>query len=374
MSKVILVGSYAKSLILFRGPLLEDLVRAGHEVIACAPEIPESIEAELKKLGVRAESIRFARTGLNPFEDLSTVRDLMTLFRATRPDVVLSYTIKPVIYASIAAQLCGVKTRAAMITGLGYAFAGTGVKRSLISGIAKTLYRIALRGTRVVFFQNPDDQEVFRGLGLLRRPTTPVVVNGSGIDVTEYTKQPLPNDVIFLFVARLLVEKGIREYVDAARQVRVKLPGARFLVVGWIDENPNTISEEELDEWIQEGCIEYVGRVDDVRPYLAQCSVFVLPSYYPEGTPRTILEAMATGRAIVTADSPGCRETVIEGRNGYLVPPRDSSTLTDRLLRLSENQQLREDMGEESRKIAESKYDVRKVNAVMLQALGLQTS
>lgn len=196
------------------------------------------------------------------------------------------------------------------------------------------------------------------------------VVNGSGVDVDEYTTMPLPKQPRFLLIGRLLGDKGVREYALAAAKVKAHYPNAHFLLVGWIDDNPDAISQKELDSWIESGTLEFLGKLGDVRPAIADCRVYVLPSYR-EGTPRTVLEAMAMGRAIITTDAPGCRETVVEGENGYLVPVRDSEALANAMLHCIENPDDVSAMGTVSRQIAVNKYDVHKVNQVMLKEMGI---
>jgi glycosyltransferase involved in cell wall biosynthesis len=311
------------------------------------------------------------RTGTNPLADLSTLFALRRLMRALKPGHVLAYTIKPVIYGLLAARLASVPNRFALITGLGYAFTGeaTGL-RGALRAVVRRLYALSLRGAHKVFFQNPDDRELFLSLGIVGKATPTAIVNGSGIDVSAYAVAPLPQGADFLLIARLLGDKGVREYVEAARKVRAQHPEASFSLVGWIDGNPDAIAQGELDAWVNEGAIRYLGRMDDVRPALAACSVYVLPSYR-EGTPRTVLEAMAMGRPVITTDAPGCRETVKDGDNGFLVPVKSVDALAEAMLRFIREPALREAMGRRSREVAEDKYDVHKVNAVMLRAMGL---
>jgi glycosyltransferase involved in cell wall biosynthesis len=371
-TNVAVLGSFAESLISFRGALLQDLIRRGHRVVACAPAAPATVVASLAAMGVAYRDVPIRRTGLRPDQDLYALCALTALFRKLRPDIVLGYTIKPVTYGLLAARLAGVPQRFAMITGLGYTFIGAGLKARLASAAARQFYRLSLRGAERIFFQNPDDLALFQRLRLLRSPEQAVMINGSGVDVDAFRPAALPQDeVSFLLIARLLRDKGIREYVEAARQVRAKRPRTSFRLVGRLDEgNPAAISAQELSAWEAEGVVRYLGRLDDVRPALAATSVYVLPSYR-EGTPRTVLEAMAMGRPIVTTDAPGCRETVRHGVNGYLVPVRDADALALAMARFVAEPHLIPAMGRESRRLAEEKYDVHKVNRVIVQAMGL---
>lgn len=311
------------------------------------------------------------RAGLNPLRELGTLQALRRLLRELKPDAVLSYTIKPVIWGSLAAKQAGVPRVFSMITGLGYAFmSATSLKQRLVHRVACGLYRRALRGTTGVFFQNRDDEALFRELGLLPASVPSTLINGSGVDLKQFQPVPLPDAPVFLLMARLIADKGIREYRQAAIQVKQQVPQACFLLAGGLDENPTAITQPELDGWQAEGSIEYLGRLADVRPALRECSVYVLPSYR-EGTPRSTLEAMATGRPVVTTDSPGCRETVVDGENGLLVPVRNADALAAAMLKLARDPALRARMGAASLQLARERYDVYKVNEVIFDTMGL---
>jgi len=308
---------------------------------------------------------------MNPVADLAALYGLWRLMCRLRPDVFLGYTIKPVVYGLLAARLSGVRRRYALITGLGYAFQDHphGLKARVIAGLARGLYRLALLSASRVFFQNPDDQALFRSTGLLEARVPSTVINGSGVDIHYFKECQVPDgDVTFLMIARLLGAKGVREYAQAAGQLRREFPSAVFRLAGWIDDGPDAIRVAELAAWVDGGAIEYLGRLTDVRPALHDCCVYVLPSYR-EGTPRTVLEAMAVGRAVVTTDAPGCRETVVDGVNGYLVPVGSGDGLADAMRRFLKEPLLAREMGAQSRRIAEDRYDVRRVNAEMLRGM-----
>jgi glycosyltransferase involved in cell wall biosynthesis len=314
-----------------------------------------------------------ARTGTNPLADLRSLFALWRLMRQLQPDWVLAYTIKPVIYGSLAAWLAGVPRRFALIPGLGYSFLGEGKGRAGLQTLVQKLYGAALARVHGVFFQNPDDAALFKQRSILPSSVPACVVNGSGVDVARFAPAPLPtrgSGVHFLLIGRLLGDKGVREYAAAAQQVRAQYPGTTFSLVGGLDSNPDCIAQQELDAWVAAGTIQYLGKLSDVRPALAACSAYVLPSYR-EGAPRSSLEAMATGRAVITTDAPGCRETVVDGDNGFLVPVRDPHALAAAMLKFIQQPDLIATMGARSRQMAEEKYDVHKVNAVMLREMGL---
>lgn len=370
--KMLVIAGLAESLINFRGPLLATLQAKGLQVHVAAPNLPlgSAVRQQLQALGYVVHSVPMRRTGTNPVADAFTLWQLWRHMRRIRPSHVLGYTIKPVIYGSLAAWLAGVPRRFALITGLGYAFQGQASARGGLRVLVQRLYGVALRRTHKVFFQNPDDQALFRSLGLLPQGTSSCVVNGSGVDVSAFAVAVLPPAPHFLLIARLLGDKGVREYAQAAHRTRALYPQAQFSLVGWIDENPDAIAQAELDAWVQAGTLDFLGRLSDVRPAIQACSVFVLPSYR-EGTPRTVLEAMAMGRAVITTDAPGCRETVIDGDNGFLVPVKSVDALAEAMSRFITEPTLAARMGKRARKLAEDKYDVHKVNAVMLKEMGL---
>ena len=238
----------------------------------------------------------------------------------------IAYTIKPVVLGAAAARAAGVACFAAMITGMGYAFlGGLHPKRLAIRLVAMLMYRRALAASQLVIFQNEDDRRDFRRLRLLAADKPSLVVNGSGVDLDHFAPRPAPAEISFLMIARFLRDKGIREYGAAAARLKAEFPKVGFRLAGWLDKSPDSIGRAELDS-ILAGGIEDLGRLADVRPAIARSSVYVLPSYR-EGTPRTVLEAMAIGRAVITTDAPGCRGTVVDGENGFLVPVADPDAL-----------------------------------------------
>jgi len=350
------------------------MLAEGMEVHVASPDLPANslIRQMLEVLGAQVHEVPLSRTGMNPVVDLSSIYALWRLIRRIRPDYTLGYTIKPVIYGSLAAWIARVPKRFALITGLGYAFQGVGSERSWLKIIVQNLYRLALSKVHTVFFQNPDDESLFYSLGIMQKEKKKsVVVNGSGVDVSGFDVAPLPQTPRFLLIARLLGDKGVREYTRAATVVRQQHPEVQFGLVGWLDDNPDAISESELQIWVETGDVKFYGRLDDVKPKITESSIYVLPSYR-EGTPRTVLEAMAMGRPIITTDAPGCRETVIDGYNGFLVPVKAVDELVLAMLRFIEKPELISQMGIRSRQIAEEKYDVEKVNGHMLREMGIK--
>jgi glycosyltransferase involved in cell wall biosynthesis len=370
--RVAVVGPLAASLEHFRGAMLRSMVAHGHEVLALAPEDDAGVRARLAAMGVGFATVPLGRTGVNPLRDALTVISLTRTFRAFKVDAVLVYAAKPVIYGSIAARLAGVPVRAAMITGVGSALGGRSrLRRRALSVLLRSLYRVGLRYANIVFFQNPDDERLFRSLRLVRDRSRVVQIRGSGVDLVHFSCQPFPPEPItFVMIGRLIRDKGVREYVEAARHVHRSRPDVRIQLLGPLDSNPSAISAKEIQAMRTEGIVEYLGSTSDVRPFLARAHICVLPSY-GEGMPRSLLEAMAMGRAILTTDVPGCRETVEAGRNGLLVPPRDATALADAMLCMVSNLGQLEEMGRQSRALAEERFDVHAVNRAILSAMHL---
>ena len=366
---VLVLGGYTRSLVSFRGPLLQALVAAGHRVTAAAGEDDREVAAQLASWGVSFRQVRLSRAGLNPLADLKTLLALGRLMRESRPDVFLGYTIKPATYGLLAAKLAGVPRRYAMLTGLGYAFTdGREVKRKLTKAVASLLYRLALPFAERVIFQNPDDESFFVQRGFVQAARA-VCVNGSGVDTRHFGVAPLPSGpMTFLMIARLLRDKGVYEFVAAARQVKQRRPETRFVLIGPLDPNPSAVAPAELEAWVSEGIVTYRGEVSDVRPHIRECHVYVLPSYR-EGMPRTVLEAMSMGRPVITCDVPGCRETVTDGENGRLVPVRNAKALADAMLFYADHPAALSMHAERSRERVMRTYDVEMVNRSMLKIL-----
>jgi|UPI000360EB1E glycosyltransferase involved in cell wall biosynthesis len=365
--KMILVASYAPSLINFRGKLIESAIARGWDVVVMAPDFDAAMRDALQRLGANPLTYSLQRTGMNPVLDIKSLLSLYRIFCREKPDVVLSYTIKPVIYASLAARMAGVKSVYSMITGLGFSFSGKGWKQKIVSNIVSRLFRRALEKNKRVFFQNPDDRDFFESKAFVTKGQS-VIINGSGVDVNHFIVETLPTEPQFLMIARLLKEKGVYEYIEAIRQVKKIYPDITCCLAGWIDDAPTAIKKKELDAWVADGLVCFLGKLSDVRPAIAACSIYVLPSYR-EGTPRTVLEAMAMGRAVITTDVPGCRETVKHDDNGLLVEGKSAQALADAMIELIENQSKVIQMGASGRRIAELKYDVHRVNASILDVI-----
>ena len=372
MSRILVLAGYAPSLVLFRRELLERFVADGHRVLACAADGDRRTVETLRAMDVDFAPLLLRRAGLNPLDDMRYFRAVARLAREFRPDVSLAYTIKPVVFGTLAAARAGVPRRFAMITGLGTAFQeGGGAGRRFLNGTARLLYRAALSRCEKVFFQNRDDRELFTRLRLAD-PGRAVLTAGSGVNLEHFSHAPLPDGPPrFLMIARLIAEKGVREFAAAAAMVQRRFPDASFHLVGYREDHPSAIGREELDRWIHHGILQYHGRLADVRPALEECTVFVLPTAYREGVPHTLLEAMATGRPCITTDAPGCRDAVAEGETGLLVPPRDAYALAAAMRRFCEEPALARTMGAAARRRAEQRFDVRQVVETVVGAMGL---
>jgi glycosyltransferase involved in cell wall biosynthesis len=340
------------------------LVGRGYRVVAISPE--DGFETRLKAMGVEHIPIDINRKGISPIKDTITTYQYYTILKKLRPDFFLGYTAKPNIYGSLAAHRLGIAV-VNNIAGLGEAFQNPGALRRIVT----LLYRAALRRSATVFFQNPDDRALFLNAGIVNSVRTQVLP-GSGIDLDKFRMNPRVADgkVIFLMVARLLGSKGVRQYADAARIVRREFPEAQFRLLGLPDAGRDAVSSSEVDAWQAEGVVEYLGAAQDVRPIIAGADCVVLPTYYPEGTPRALLEAAASGRALIATDVPGCREVVEDGVNGFLCEPRSVESLAAAMRRyLTLKRGDRDRLGAASRRRAAEKFDERFVVKAYLDAL-----
>lgn len=362
------------SLTNFRFQLIKAMVDEGHEVIAFAPEYDSDVLDSLQSIGVRFIQTPMSRTGLNPFNDLHTLFSLCRHLHKLKPDVVLPYTMKPIVYGCLAARIVGVPHRFALFTGLGHVFAGETPTPSmaLVRQISVWLYRAALTGVERIFVYNDADAQDICKHRMLMDNSIIKFVPGSGVDLDHFARAKFPKgELKFLLIARLLRDKGIFEYARAARHLRQKHANIRFQLLGPFEPHSSSLNKKDIDDLEREGVLEYLGETRDVRPFLSACNVFVLPTYYREGIPRSILEAMAIGRAIITTDTSGCRETVVENENGFLVPPRDHTKLAEAMERFIIDPGLAKTMGQRSHQLARERFDVHAVNRLLLESMNL---
>ena len=363
--RVAVSGNSSWNIVAFRTGLIRGLREQGYEPVVIAPIDPDG-EERMTKLGLERIVIHIDRSGLNPFADFGLMLTYRSILKRLRPIAYLGFTIKPNVYGCIAARMLGVPALA-NISGLGTVF----IKRGPLLALVTALYRFALSRAAVVFFQNPDDRALFVERRIVR-PDQARLLPGSGVDLDRFKPAPLPDGpVTFLFIGRLLGDKGVREFIEAARQLRRELPDARFELLGPLDEgNRTAIGKDELDRWVAEGAIDYLGGTDDVRPFIARATVVVLPSYR-EGLPRSLLEAGAMARPTVATDVPGCREAVVDGETGFLCRARDSRSLAEAMKRLAAlSAERRKAMGLAARRRVEEKFSETVVISAYLGELG----
>lgn len=355
------------SLVNFRGNLIQEYLKIGYQVYAIAPNLNKSNEDFLISLNVTVLPIKFDRKSFNPFLSFKSLITLIKNIKALNPNIVFSYTHKPLVFGAIASFLCKVPKVVSLVTGTGHIFDNHNLISKLKRSIGFLGFRLAFLVSDFVLFQNKDDRNLFVELGLVSEKKTSVV-NGSGVDLDFFYKSEQPNDLTFLCLARLINSKGLREYANAANLAKQQLPNARFLLGGPVDHHNDSIPLSEIEsQWRQIYGIEYIGNLSDPREAIKNCSVYVLLSYN-EGTPRSVLEAMSMCKPIITTDVNGCRETVKHGINGYLVPIFDSVNASSYMARFNSNDLIAK-MSYESRKYCEEKFDVHKVNSNIMQII-----
>lgn len=360
-SKVLIIGSDLKSLINFRKELIHNYLKKNYRVVVASPGNDVQLVDELKSWGCAYKCIMLERSSLNIISESRCLVSIFRLLLDTKPNILIPYTVKPVLYSLMAGKFVKNIGIFPIITGLGYVFGKEQVLQKLLGFLAVYIYRRVFKVASGVIFQNYDDLALFLRNKIIDKEQATKVVGGSGVDGNYFSQMPIPDRHNFLMVARLLKDKGVIEYCQAAEIVKRKVPSARFRLVGGVDSNPMSLSFEDIEPWVQSGVIEYIGAVKDVRPYLAECRYFVLPSYR-EGLPRSTLEAMSVGRPIITTNAPGCRETVMIERNGILVPVKDPINLASAMFLLTkEKNEIIEQMGEESRYMVKQNFLVTKV-------------
>lgn len=367
---VAVLSSFTTSLFWFRVDMMRSFQDVGYDVLAVGDGAEEEWAPKFAELGIRYRSIPVQRNGTNPVKDLDTLRALCRLLKEEKPDKIFAYQAKTVIYGGIAAARNGIREFYPLIAGVGSVFLGDSPKQKLIRSILVAEYRLGMRRAPKVFFQNRDDLKVFADHCIVREENV-VMLHGSGVNIEKFSPAPLPEKPGFLCISRLIRDKGVREYLDAARKLHALRPEVSCVLVGPFDTNPSAIKPEELQPYIDDGSVTYVGEQKDVQPWLKACTAYVLPSYH-EGTPKTVLEAMACGRPTITTDAPGCRETVADGVNGYLVPVKDVDAIVEAMVKILDHPETTARMAAEARRICQERYDVRKVNRTIRQTMGME--
>jgi glycosyltransferase involved in cell wall biosynthesis len=374
MKHFLIITSNGPSLINFRLSFIKKLISKGFvvSVAAAKDNFPDNLLNQLQELKINIYFFYLQKTGLNFFQDCRSMFEIYKILKKSKPDLVLAYTVKAVIYVGILVKFFKKIKYYPLITGLGYIFTDRdSIKHKILNKMVIALYKFSSKSATKIIFQNKDDQYLFFKLKIIKQIDLSNVVNGSGIDLNIYPLSVLPTKPIFLMISRLLVDKGVKEYVEAAKIVKSRYVDVRFQLVGYLDENPSSITSQELQSWINQGNIEYLGKMDSVQSILKSCKYYVLPSYR-EGVPRSTLEALATGRPIITTDTPGCRETVCHKKNGLLVPIKDSKALAHAMISLlEESDQNIKKMAYESYLLAKNKFEIGKVNKSMLKTMNL---
>lgn len=374
--KIILIGTSASSMLHFRRDLINNLLSKNIHVYSFICEYKAEELTQLEELGVTPITYTMARGGLNPFADLKAIKELTNKIKAIQPEIVFSFFAKPVVYGTLAARKAKVPKVYGMLEGLGYFFTdqpkGKSFKTKLVQKIQIFLYKIAIPKLDALILLNPDDKKDLLISNNIKAKEVHIL-GGIGLNLEQYRYSTAPIDPInFLFIGRLLREKGIFEFIDAVKKVKKQHPNAKFTVIGSIDpQNMGALSQQELDQLIEENLFEYPGYVNNIQDWIKESSVFVLPSYR-EGVPRSTQEAMAIGRPVITTDVPGCRETIIDGVNGFLVPKWNPEALAEKMIYFIESPEQINVMGKKSYKIAIEKFDANKVNNKLLHILGLE--
>ncbi|MBE3605371.1 glycosyltransferase family 4 protein [Campylobacter sp. RM13119] len=368
--KIFIIGNVASMMINFREEFIKKLVANKHDVYCLVSDYDDKSRFIISSFGATPLDYTLNAKGLNPVKDIKATYDLVNLFKKHKPDIVFSFFVKPVIFATIAAKIAKIARIVGMIEGLGAAFTlhknGQTKKAKIIRNIQVFLYKLSLPLLDELIFLNKDDKKDLMDTYNIKTKSISIL-GGIGVDLNKFTYSKPPVDSInFIFIARLLAEKGIFEYLEAAKIVKDKHKDAKFYVLGSFDEqNPFGLKKEELKQYLDGGVIIYPGFVNNVNEWIVNSSVFVLPSYR-EGVPRSTQEAMATGRAVITTDSVGCKETVEEDLNGFLIPLYDSQTLAQKMIYFIQNPEKIVQMGIESRKIAEKKFNITKKNKELI--------
>ena len=367
-----LLGKNAQHVLAFRGSLIRAAQANGHRVIALTSPASARARHRLREAGVEHFDTPLRGGTISPLRDLQFQTTVSDILKAQRVDALLAYNPKCIAFGPIAARRAGVKNVAALVTGLGFAFTGRSLARRCIRFFSTRLYKRSLAACDAVFFQNATDREELTALGVLANvPNARVhMIAGSGVDLDFFAAQPVPTQTHFLMISRPLKDKGVAEFAQACKIVRTSNPAIRCTLICAWDDNPSSFTRADIARWAQEGCFDAVDEVEDVRPHLGACTTFVLPSYR-EGTSKVVLEAMATGRAIISTDAIGCRDPIAPNVNGLLVATHSATELAAAMLELAHDPARNAAMGAASRRIAQEKYNAKPIDAAILHALNL---
>lgn len=373
--KILIACDSYRTLLGFRGKLMEALLQ-NNEVSVFTPKIyHDEVKNKLLNMGIEVYENELDGSNVSIFSDIKYMLRLFQVIRQSKPDTFFPYTLKPVIYGSLIAKICRVKHIVPMLTGLGYNFMSENDKTPLIKQMVRGMLKFSLKlnGNAELILQNKDDFQTLINQGIIDQSVKAHVVNGSGVDLSHYVfSKPNPQNIVFLMISRLINAKGIREYFEAAERIKSRFPHVKFKLIGPYDPNIDSIDPDLYKNIISGQIIDYLGEVNDVRPHIKESSALVLPSYYGEGIPRCLLEGMAMGRAIITCDSVGCKETVDLSENsqtGFLVPIKNVKALTDKIQHFIQNPSDTLLFGKNGREYARKKFDVNKVNKQMLEIL-----
>ena len=367
-----LLGKNAQHVLAFRGSLIRAAQANGHRVIALTAPATARSRHRLRQAGVEHFDTPLRGGKISPLRDLQFQTTVSDILKAQRVDALLAYNPKCVAFGPTAARRAGVKKIAAVITGLGFAFTGETIARRFVRFFSTRLFRRSLAACDAVFFQNQIDHDELAALGVLANVAAARVriIAGSGVDLDHFAQQPVAAHTHFLMISRPLKDKGVAEFAQACKIVRARNPAIRCTLICAWDDNPSSFTRADIARWAQQGCFEALDEVEDVRPHLQSCTTFVLPSYR-EGTSKVVLEAMATGRAIISTDAIGCRDPIEPGVNGLLVATHSATELAAAMLELANDPARNAAMGAASRRIAQEKYNAKPIDALILRALGL---
>lgn len=368
--KILMIASKTKAHINFRGDLTKDIINHGYNVSVIVPH--DLYKKELESLGAKVIVVPFDKNSTSILANIKTIKQLINVIKEEKPDKIFAYTIKPIILGSIAAHKVKVKEMYSMVTGLGHIYSDNSLKVKIIRMICGIGYKVAFKFNKKVIFQNQDDiDEVIKRKYVKKDKCE--LVNGSGVNMERFKRTPLEKNNVFLMVSRVLKEKGVIEYFEAAKILKEKYKDkVKFMFVGEIDKTNYAVDTEKLKEYSKEKIVDVIPETDNVAYYLNQCRFFVLPTYYREGVPRVNLEALSMGRPIITTKMPGCKETVIDKKNGLFVDTKDINDLVKKMEWMINNPKKVEKMSDVSYQLCKEKFEISIINKRMLEILEIE--